>query len=398
MRVADHFPGGNAGCAEAAGRRRRPGKATGGRAFAVATVATILAAHAMAAGFGSPGGPEPEELTAVAATLSRDSYDLELLISFGTSKGGSAGHLALAIRDPAAGDERVWSANFYADRSPAHAVGRYTDDLMVAIPKMEYLYGTTSSLADTATFGLDYGEIYKRSVVGVRVHGVPVADKRALAAFFARINDDYRAHARKTEYHDEEVKYDYFHLNCAKTIGSAFKFGAGYRDLAISDSTLSSRRKLVSALNSNIPAEMALKLMNEWNARGYAMDVVLYRKIPGSAYVDPREEEKVAFGALPDRFPSMLSRDFVREQGRYEDFDNLYMMYLLHNLQSYRIEESGQGRLVAITRDAAPMSYPQASAAAYESAKADSAAYRRRLAFKPQGNGIGESPSVTGSR
>ncbi len=39
----------------------------------------------------------------------------------GTSKGGSAGHLALAIRDGAPGDDLVWSANFYADRDPKHA-------------------------------------------------------------------------------------------------------------------------------------------------------------------------------------------------------------------------------------------------------------------------------------
>ena len=363
-------------------------------AFGLAVLAMAFAAPAVAADFGTPGGSGPANLGEIASVLRSDPYELELLISFGTSKGGSAGHLALAIRDAAPGDDLVWSANFYADRSPEHATGRYTSDLMIAVPKWEYLYGTSSSLGPAASFGLDYGEVYKRSVVGIRVYGVPAAEKRALAAFFARINDDYRARAKKTEYHDEEIRYDYFHLNCAKTIGSAFKFGAGYRDLKISDSALSSRRKLVSALNANIPTEMAVRLMNEWNARGYAMDVVFYRKYPGSAYVDPHEEEKVAFKDLPDRFPSVLSRDFRREQGQYEDYDNLYAMYLLYNLGRYKIAVDGSGRRLEIAIDKEALPYREAAARAAGSAAADSESYRRRLVFKPRGTRIGESPAA----
>ncbi len=57
--------------------------------------------------------------------------------------------------------------------------GFYTDDLMIRIPKQEYLYGTSSSLGDKASFGLDFGEIYKRSVVGVRIYGVPAGEKNS---------------------------------------------------------------------------------------------------------------------------------------------------------------------------------------------------------------------------
>ena len=106
---------------------------------------------------------------------------------------------------------------------PKHAKGFYTDDLMVRVPKKEYLFQTNSSLGDTASFGLDFGEIYKRSVIGVRVYGVPAAEKEALAAFFQRINDDYHNRARNTEYHNGEVRYDYLRLNCAKTIGAAIQ-------------------------------------------------------------------------------------------------------------------------------------------------------------------------------
>ncbi|MGZ8253293.1 MAG: hypothetical protein ACXWVT_00450, partial [Burkholderiaceae bacterium] len=334
--------------------------------------AALAVSSATAADFGTPGGPEPENVDAIVETLRADPYDLELFISFGTSKGGSAGHLALGVRDGVPNDDLVYSANFYADRSEEHAKGFYTENLMAAIPKKEYLFRTASSLGATASFGLDYGEIYKRSVVGIRVFGVPVAEKQALVDFFKRINDDYHRRARNTEYHEREVKYDYLRLNCAKTIGSAFRYGAGYTALEISSPLVLPGRPVAAAVNANIPTEMALKLMKEWNARGYAMDVVLYRKYPGSTYIDPHDEEKVMFKDLPDRFPSVLSRDFRREQGRYEDPDNLYAMYLLYNLGRYRVEVSERTKLLAVDFDKNPLPYERAEALAAEAASSDS--------------------------
>jgi len=240
----------------------------------------------------------------------------------------------------------VYSANFYADRAREHETGFCTDDLMVRIPKKEYLFKTTSSLADTASFGLDFGEIYKRSVIGVRVYGVPVTEKEALAAFFKRINDDYHNRVRTTEYHDGEIKYDYLRFNCAKTIGMGFKLGAGYKDLEVEGARLFSGRRVVAAANANIPTEMAMKLLKAWNARGYGLDVVLYRKYEGSTYVDPHDEEKVAFKDLPNRFPSVLSRDFRKEQGRYQDFDNLFAMYVLFNMGKYSVRVNGETKLL----------------------------------------------------
>ena len=353
--------------------------------------ALLFAAHAAAADFGSKGGPVPANVDEIADALRQDPYDLELLISFGTSKGGSAGHLALAIRDRVTGDEFVHSANFYADRTPKHETDFYTDDLMVRIPKQEYLFGTTSSLGDKASFGLDFGEIYKRSVVGVRVYGVPAGEKEALAAFFGRINDDYHARARNTEYHDREVKYDYLRLNCAKTIGAAFRFGAGYKDLAVESAKLLSGRRVVAAANANIPTEMAMKLLKEWNVRGYGLDVVLYRKYEGSTWVDPHEEEKVAFRDLPDRFPSVLSRDFRKEQGEYEDFDNLFAMYVLYNMGKYSVRVNGETKLLEIGKSKSPLAYPEAAELATRSARSDSENFRRRLPFQPRGTGVEET-------
>jgi hypothetical protein len=352
--------------------------------------ALAFGAGASAADFGTKGGTAPANIEEIANVLHQDPYDLELLISFGTSKGGSAGHLALAIRE-AAGDDAVYSANFYADRSRAYEKGFYTEDLMVRIPKMEYLFATSSTIADTTAFGLDFGEVYKRSVVGVRVYGVPESEKRALEAFFRRINDDYHRRARNTEYHDREVKYDYLRLNCAKTIGSAFRYGAGYKDLEVTSASILSGRRIVAAANANIPTEMAMKLLKEWDARGYGMDVVLYRKYEDSNYVDPHDAEKVAFKDLPNRFPPVLSRDFRREQGEYKDYDNLFAMYLLYNLGKYSVRVNAQTKMLETGRGKAPLRYSEAAGLAARSAKSDSHDFQQGVPFVPKGALIGQA-------
>jgi hypothetical protein len=359
-----------------------------GFAVLLVVAASLFGGATGAADFGTPGGPPPANIEAITELLRQDPYDLELLISYGTSKGGSAGHLALAIRDQAPGDDLVYSANFYADRKPAHEKAFYTDDLMVRIPKKEYLFGTASSLGEKASFGLDFGEIYKRSVIGVRVYGVPAGEKEALAAFFSRINDDYHKRARKTEYHDDEIKYDYLRLNCAKTIGAAFKLGAGYKDLEVTAAMVLSGRPLVAAANANSPTEMAMKLVKEWDARGYGLDVVVYKKYGGSTYMDPHEKEKVAFKDLPNRFPSVLSRDFRREQGQYEDFDNLFAGYFLYNIAKYSVRVNDGTKLLEIERSKRPMAYPVAAELAARSAKSDSENFRRRILFRTRGTSI----------
>jgi hypothetical protein len=352
----------------------------------VATIALTVATFAAAADFGTPGGPPPGNVDAVADVLRQDPYGIELLISYGTSKGGSAGHLALAIRDELPGDDLVYSANFYADRAPEHARGFYTDDLMVRVPKKEYLYGTTSSLGETASFGLDFGETYKRSVIGVRVFGPSPGERKALVAFFARVNEDYRARSRSTDYHTGEVAYGYLDLNCAKTIGMGFKHGAGYADLEVKDAPLLSARRVKAAVTANIPTEMAMKLLQAWNARGYRMDVVLYRKYVGSTYVDPHDGDGVAFKDLPDRFPSVLSRDFRQEEGEYRDFDNLFAMYVLGNMGKYTVTLDAGTQLLEIRKSRSTMAYPQAAERAASNARTDSRKFRGGAPFRPSGN------------
>lgn len=364
-----------------------PGKRLLQRSLAVA--ACLWLGNALAEDFGSKGGPEPENIESVAEFLRQQPYDLELLISYGTSKGGSAGHLALNVRSDATDEETVYSANFYADRTEKHANGYYNADLMLGIPKAEYLFKTASSLGETASFGLDFGEIYKRSLIGIRVYDVPAEEKAALVAYFQRINDDYHRKAANTEYHDGEIKYDYLRLNCAKTIGSAFKYGAGYDDLEVSSAKLLTKRRVVVAAKSNIPTEMAMKLIKEWHARDYSMDVVWYKKYSASSYIDPHEDEQIAFMNLPDRFPSVLSRDFRRDD--YRDFDNLYAMYLLYNLARYSVRVNVETQLIEIDRSKTPMPYEKAAAAAEEWARSDSRGFFLRHLFKPKGKRIGEA-------
>ena len=358
--------------------------------FALLVAAPLLTGTLRASEFAAPGGPLPGKLTEALETLRQARYDLELLISFGTSKGGSAGHLALAIHDAASGEEPVYSANFYADRDAKHDQRFYTEALMLRIPKQEYLFGTHSSLGDKASFGLDFGEVYKRSVIGIRVGGVSPEEKTALAAYFERINADYRRRARDTEYHAGEIKYDYLQLNCAKTIGAAFRYGTGYQTLEVSSAPILKRRRVAIATQANIPTEMALRLMQEWQSRGYSIDVVLYRKYPESNWIDPHEEEKIRFRDLPNRFPSVLSRDFRQEQGEYIDYDNLYAMYLLYNLGRYSVSINPDTQALEVVSPQAPMDYAEAAEQAAQHAKADSAGFLRRLPFRKQGSRIGD--------
>ncbi|XQU77490.1 DUF4105 domain-containing protein (plasmid) [Cupriavidus sp. H18C2] len=363
--------------------------------FWLLVIAFLVPCWAAGTELGNKDGPAPLNVAEISDFLGQDPYDLELLISFGTSKGGSAGHIALAIRDTASNEELVYSANFYADRDRRHEGKFHTADLIATIPKPEYLFHTTSSTSELAVFGLDFGETYKRSVVGVRVYGVPLQEKQALVRYFGRINDDYHERRRDTEYHAGEVKYDYLRLNCAKAIGAAFKYGAGYDGLVVKAPKVLSRRRVVAAATANIPTEMAIKLLAEWGSRGYGMDVVLYKKYEGSNYVEPREEPKIPFKDLPDRFPSVLSLDFRREQGAYRDFDNLFAMYLFYNLGRYSVRLNGSTQLLEIERSKQSMAYAAAVEHANRSARSDADNFRRHALFSPLGTRIGEAPDNT---
>ena len=351
---------------------------------------------AISAPFGHKFGPDIENIDEVSELLRQDSYDMELLISFGNSMGGSAGHLALAIRDQAEGgtDDLVYSANFYADHKPEHEEGYYNENLMCIIPKMEYLFKTTSSLGKDASFGLDMGEIYKRSVIGIRMYGVPANVKENLTAFFHRLNDDFHAKKQKTDYHRTPIVYDYMGLNCAKTVALAFKYGAGFKELSIKGTNWGSGI-LPKAMTANLPTGMAMKLLACCAERGYTFDVVLYKKWNGSTYVDPHDEEKRLYKDIPNRFPSVFSLDYKSEQGYYEDYDNLFAMYTLYNLGKYSIALNGETRKLFVEAQKEPMDYNKSVEEADKSATHDKKHLLRRLIFRAWGVKLGEDTDNT---
>jgi hypothetical protein len=117
------------------------------------------------------------------------------------------------------------------------------------------------------------------------------------------------------------------------------------------------------------------------------MDAVLYKKYAASTYVDPHAEEPVAFKDLPNRFPSVFSFDFRRDEGRYEDYDNLYAMYVLFNLGKYSVVVNEATRKLEIEASKAPMPYAEASELAKKSARSDADNYAHKVAFDPQGTG-----------
>ena len=125
------------------------------------------------------------------------------------------------------------------------------------------------------------------------------------------------------------------------------------------------------------------------------MDVVLYKKYRGSTYIDPHEAEKVAFKDLPNRFPSVRSWDFRRDEGAYEDFDNLYAMYLLYNLGKYSVRIDPQTRLLVIEKDKRPMDFAEADTLARESARKDSESFSKHTMFRPLGIPVGEPADNT---
>jgi hypothetical protein len=111
--------------------------------------------------------------------------------------------------------------------------------------------------------------------------------------------------------------------------------------------------------------------------------------------VDPHDEEPVAFKDLPNRFPSVLSRDFRKEQGRYEDYDNLVAMYVLYNMGKYSVRVNGETKRLEIEASKNPMAYPEAARLATESAKSDSDKFRQRKPFRSSGTAIGEAADNT---
>lgn len=331
----------------------------------------------VAAPFGHPEGPLPGNLDEAYARSRQQPYSVELLISFGTSSFGSAGHLAVAIAGRAeGGDDLVYSANFFADKAPEHE-GNYTDDLMCRIPKKEYLWGTSSVLGPKAAFGLDFGECYKRSLVGIQIQGMPRSEVDRLVAYLDRLNQDYWDGAEDTEYHPGKIVYGYMTLNCAKTVASAFKYGLDW-PVKIKGTSLISKLNPIKPTKANTPTDIAVKLCAIAARKGYGMQAVLYKKY-ASDYVDPHHPDEGAYKDLPNRFPSVFSLDYIEGSENYEDYDNLYAMHFFYRIGRCILSIDPVTKALRVEAEQAPSTYAKAREEAREAAYDDSKMLLRRL-------------------
>lgn len=305
--------------------------------------------------FGVPGGEEVKKVDEVFKILREEPYDLEILMSFGTSSKGSAGHLALCVRED--NDERVYSANFYADRAQEHN-DHYNAKLVPDIDKQEYIYSQTSTLSDKAVFGLDYGEIFKRSLVGIRMSGIGSAKKKGIKNFYKRLNEDYTNQVSGTDYHYGEVVYDYMNLNCAKSVAQALKFGAGYEAIELKGNHLLSRLPGSQYIFSHTPTATAMNIMAVLAKSGVKFSVVLYKKFLGSEFFD--QELEMKFKDLPNRFPSFKSLDFFNGSNQYESYENLKAMHLLYHMGRHSLIIDESTRELRIEHSVKPKSYEDA--------------------------------------
>jgi hypothetical protein len=141
----------------------------------------------------------------------------------------------------------------------------------------------------------------------------------------------------------------------------------------------------LAATKANLPTETAIEIIESCAKRGYRFDVVLYKKWDGSTYINPKEADDGMYKDLPNRFPSVLSLDYVEDQGHYEDYDNLFAMSLLYNMGRYSIVLDGISRQLRIEARKEPDPYPVAKEKARQSAREDKKHVLRRVIFRAWG-------------
>jgi len=327
--------------------------------------------------FGHPGGPEIQGVDEVLKTLREDPYQLEIFMSFATSTGGAAGHLALGIRDPETDEEIIHSANFYADRTPEHATGHYTDDVVMAIPKKEYLFGVHSSISKDASFGLDFGEVFKRSVIGVRINGLSSQQVRDIQSFYRKVNQDYRERRDDTEYLNSEVVYDYMNFNCAKSVAIALKHGGGVQNIKVKGNHILGNTPYLKLLFAHTPTSTTMNIIKAAQKKNWDVSVVLYKRFEGSEFID--QEHQSAFKDLPNRFPSHKSLDYFQGSSNFEDWDNLYAMNLLFELGKYSFGISANEQRIFLEKHKEPTPLAQAIPLAKKAASKKSKNVLRRI-------------------
>ena len=236
--------------------------------------------------------------------------------------------------------------------------GYYNAKLVPDIDKQEYIYSQTSTLSDKAVFGLDYGEIFKRSLIGIRMSGIGLSKKRGIKAFYQRLNEDYKNQVSGTDYHYGDVVYDYMKLNCAKSVAQALKFGAGYKAIQVKGNHFLSSLPGANYIYSHTPTATTMNIMAVLAKSGVSFSVVLYKKFGGSEFFD--DELGMKFKDLPNRFPSSKSLDFFNGSKEYESYENLKAMHLLYHMGRYSLIIDDSTRELLIEHSSEPKAYQDA--------------------------------------
>ena len=346
--------------------------------FILINLTLSASAFAESAPWAHPNGPAPTGVEAAMNYLNQTDWQLEILLSFANHKKGSAGHLALAVRDPGTAEVLVHSANFYADRSEEHSPEKYyTDDLVMAIPKDEYIWGVHSSISPKAHFGLDFGEIFKRALIGIRLYGISEQEVAGIQDFYQRLNEDYRAQKSNTEYQRGAVVYDYMNLNCAKSVAQALRYGAGIKDIRIKGNHVFNALPGAKYLFAHTPTSTTLQILEVLAERGVKMDAILYRRNEESTFMN--DDPAIPFHQLPNRFPSVKSLDFFNGSTQFEDWDNLYAMNLFYQLGSAAFSLPDQAHGVILEKEKPALSYEEARQVEKDQADNDSKNLLRRL-------------------
>eukprot|EP00656_Telonema_subtile_P011847 TRINITY_DN15910_c0_g2_i1.p1 TRINITY_DN15910_c0_g2~~TRINITY_DN15910_c0_g2_i1.p1 ORF type:complete len:308 (-),score=55.30 TRINITY_DN15910_c0_g2_i1:275-1198(-) len=275
-----------------------------------------------------------------------DDYDVELMVSFGRTHIASAGHIAVCIREGDA--ERVYSANFYADRE--HEDGKhYTDDLVMSISRDEYLWGTETT-SPGSCFGTDYGECYARSVLGIRFCGIRADAKAAMRNWVEDTN---------TRYAEGDLLYSYTGFNCAYVAGAMMQ--AAGATIELSEST--------GALGANVPMAVVMDSVKFAGESSIGVHSCLYRRYGHSTYV-PHDED-TQFKDFLNRFPAFRTTDYAADTDNYEAWCNLHAMYLFHECRRWIVQVDDETLTLCVLEEE-PKSLQEADTIARASASAAS--------------------------
>ena len=296
-------------------------------------------------------GIEANGIEEVIKAEENDDYDFEILISYGMFFGGSAGHAALILKNPDSGKPMAYSGNFYSD-SETNIWGRryqdpenfYDGENMVDITTKEmYLYKTSSNHGKGASFGIEYGAIYRRHLYGLRFHQPNRTEEwndklLNVQKFLGWMNEDFWNRDKVGYKKKTGLSFKYYsieELNCASVLGAALEYAFDtHFDLL---TTVMTGRREGGVFDTDTPLTLTNALMRYFSSQGVGVTGVLYKRLPGNAYVHRMQDEFTPTFKMQNRFPSGANWDYMRPKDRYIGPHDLYMASLFRRIMVRKV-------------------------------------------------------------